>query len=381
MTNTFKFCEQGPKALSVAMSNRRGRGLLRWGRETLFCFLGVILLSSPAWSGVNLHLQTAPGGLTITSLGSNYTASFGSVNALGIGTPATGVTVIPLSNGAIYYFNYQLVFVGGLPTGQTAYVTAYASTNLGHPVALTLESCSYPATCNTSGQYSAISTSAATPTAVIPSPGIAKSVTVVAGLAIFVPDNNGASAWSGTDSASITYTMVNASSGAVSDVTTLSLNNVTLQTAVQMTLSSAVSGLTISPAADYSANFGNVNAMGIGPGAGLTTISSAGGFVYATPFQYSVAFTGFNASSGSVKAYVSTNFVHPAVLVLRTATALAGPYSNYSTSSTSPTTLTTTAANRSTATSYLGLFVSNINGPTSYSGADNATLTFTLTVP
>jgi len=106
-----------------------------------------------------------------------------------------------------------------------------------------------------------------------------------------------------------------------------------------------------------------------------------GGMIYATPFQYGVAFTGLNAVSGTVKAYVSTNFVHPTILQLRTATSLTGSYSNFSTSSAAPTSLTTTAANRSTSTSYLGLFVSSINGPTTFSGADNAILTFTLTVP
>lgn len=375
--------KQDPKASPDANSNRRGQGLFAWGVRSALCLLIVLMVSPAAWSGVNLHLVTAPGGITITSVGQNYSSSFGAVNALGVGAPAAGVTVIPLSNGALYYSTYQLTYVGGLPAGQTAYVTAYASTNFGHPIALVLQSCSYPGSCTTSGQYAAISTSVAAPTAIIPAPGIAKAVTVTAGLAIFVPDNNGATAWTGTDSATITYTMINSSSGATSDVTTLSLNNpsLTLQSAVQMTLASAAGGLAISPATDYSANFGNVNAMGIGPAAGLTTVSATGGTIYATPFQYNVAFTGFNASSGSVTAYVSTNFVHPAVLALRRATALAGPYTNFSTSSATPTTLTNSAGNRSTATGYLGLFVSNINGPTTFSGADNATLTLTLTVP
>jgi len=204
---------------------------------------------------------------------------------------------------------------------------------------------------------------------------------VTAGLAIFVPDNDGATAWTGSDSITITFTMTNFNTGAKIETLQWSLNGATLQTAVQLTLASAAGGLTISPASDYAANFGNVNAMGIGVGGGLTTVPAAGGMVYGTPYQYSVAFTDFISPTGSVSAYVSTNFAHPNVLQLQTATALGGPYSNFSTTSVTPTSLTTTATDRSTATSYLGLFVSNINGPTAYAGADNAILTLTLTVP
>src|ERR1051326_1173131 len=184
MNAPFHVRKQDPKASPDANSNRRGQGLFVWGVRSAFGLLIVLMLSPTAWSGVNLHLVTAPGGITITSVGQNYSSSFGAVNALGVGAPAAGVTVIPLSNGALYYSTYQLTYVGGLPTGQTAYVTAYASTNFGHPIALVLQSCSYPGSCTTSGQYAAISTSVAAPTAIIPAPGIAKAVTVTAGLAI-----------------------------------------------------------------------------------------------------------------------------------------------------------------------------------------------------
>ena len=383
MNVRFNARQQDPKAPSDANSSRRGPRVFRFAFIAALLWISTTVLLPTMWAGVNLHLLTAPGGITINSAGNNYTSGFGSVNALGVGTPAAGLTVIPLSNGTLYYTIYQLAIVGGLPAGQTAYVNAYASTNFGHPVALVLQSCPYPGSCNTAAQFSGISTAAGAPSTIIAAPGIAKNTVVTAGLALWVPDNNGATAWSGTDSAAITFTMVNNASGAVADVTTLSLNNpmLTLQTAVQMTLASAPGGLTLSPAADYSANFGNVNAMGIAPGAGLTTVSATAGIIYATGFQYSVAFSDFNGSAATVSAYVSTNFVHPAVLQLRTATALSGPYSNFSTSSVAPTVLTTSASNRTSATGYLGLFVSNINGITAYSGADNAILTFTLTVP
>ncbi|MGH9523799.1 MAG: hypothetical protein ACRD3E_14825 [Terriglobales bacterium] len=371
---------QHPQALPDVTSIRRGRGS-RCARVLLVLSFACVFVSQTAWAGANFDLQTAPGGITLTQVGNNYTSTFGSINALGIGAPAAGVTVIPLSNGTLYYASYQLFVHGGLPGNQTGYVTAYASSNFARPIALVLQSCPSSGSCNTAAQYSAMSTSAAVQTTVIAAPGISKNQTVAAGLAIFVPDNNGASAWSGTDSVTISFTMYNGTVGGTIETLQWSINSVNLQTAVGLTLSSAAGGLTISPATDYSANFGNVNAMGIGPAAGLTTSAVPGGVIYATPFQYSVAFSDFNSFTGTVTAYVSTNFVHSNVLVLHTATALVGPYSNFSTSSVAPTILTSNAADRSTGSSYLGLFVSNINGPTAFSGPDNAILTLTLTVP
>jgi hypothetical protein len=203
-----------------------------------------------------------------------------------------------------------------------------------------------------------------------------KSQTSTAGLAIFVPENNGAGAWSGADTAAITLRAYDFENGTLIDTVVLSLNNPneTLQTAVRLNLATATGGVTISPASDYSLGFGNVNALGIGPGAGLVTVSASGGIVYATPYNLLPVFSGINTLTCSISVHVSTDFVQDS-------SASGGPYSAISKNAGAPTSITTTAANRSTTTRYLGLFVSNINGASAFTGADSATLTYTLTVP
>jgi hypothetical protein len=305
------------------------------------------------------------------------------MNALAVGAPSAGVTVIPLSNGALYLTSYQLFVHGGLPAGHTGIVTAYASTNFGHPVALILESCPSTSACNASAQFSVLSINSGAQTTVIPSPGLAKGQTINAGLAIFVPDNNGAAAFSGTDAATISFSMFDNADGSLIETLMLSLNNPveTLQSAVRLTLASATGGLSIAPAADYSMNFGNVNGLGFGPGAGLTTSAATGGVVYSTPYLLQPAFSDQSSTSATIKTFVSTNFAHPTVLQLRDAAGSTGPFNNIGTTAGTAIQITNTAANRSTITRFLGLFVSNANGATAFSGSDSATLTFTLTVP
>ena len=341
----------------------------------------LFLTARPAQVGAGAHfdLVSAPGGITLTQVGNNYISSFGTMNALNIGTPAAGVTSIPLNNGTLYYTPYQLFVHGGLATGQTGWVTAYASTNFGNPAALILQSCPSTSACNTAAQFSNMSTNVGAQTTVIPQPGIAKSQTVTAGLAIFVPDNNGANAFNGTDQAVISFTMINNNTGAIIETLQLSLNNPreTLQSAVQLTLGTATGGLSITPAADYAMNFGNVNGFGIGPAAGLTVNSATGGVIYSTPYLLQPSFSDQSATTATIQLKLTTPFAHPAVLQLDDAAALTGPFTQITGGGV---TITTTAANRSTITRFLGLFVSNVSGAGSFRGADSATITIQMTV-
>jgi hypothetical protein len=75
------------------------------------------------------------------------------------------------------------------------------------------------------------------------------------------------------------------------------------------------------------------------------------------------------------------DFAHPAILELRDAALAGGPYTAISKIAGAPTSLTTTAGSGTGLTRYLGLFVSNANGAGTFTGADSATLTYTLTVP
>lgn len=343
--------------------------------------LAFLITAKPAMAQGTFNLLASPGGITGTLTGTDYINTFGNMNALGIGTPQTGLTVTALANGAIYFSQYQVQFTG-LPAGHNGRLTAYVSTNFNHPLALVPENCPSTSVCNTSGGYSATSTSAAAPSIVVASMG---NATVTVGIGLFLPDNDGAGAFTGVDSAAvISYSMTDLTTNKVVATATWTYNgtpNNTVQDAVRLTLSTAAGGLTVTAAADYSMNFGNVNGLGIGPGAGLTTVASAGGVIYSTPYLLNPVFTDFSSTTATIKVYVSTNFAHPLILKAEDAAASAGPYAVISTTAAAQTQITATAGNRISITRYLGLFVANTNGPTSFVGTDNATLTFTMTVP
>jgi hypothetical protein len=327
-------------------------------------------------------VAAAPGGITLTAGGTTHSGQFGTMNALGIGTPSAGVTVIPLNNGALYFTHYQIT-VTGLPNPHLAAVTAFVNSNFTHTTALIMESCPSSSSCNAAGNFSAISLLSGAPTTVVAAPGI-NDQTVTAGLAIFVPDNNGASAFTGIDAARITLTATDTTNNknfATAEIRLDTPVGETIQNAVRLTLATATGGLTVTPGADFSMNFGNVNGLGFGPGAGLTTVAADGGVVYSTPYVLQPAFTDFTSTTATIRTFVSTNFAHPTILILRDAAAGAGPYNNIGTTAGTATQITNTAASRSSITRFLGLFVSNANGATSFRGSDSATLTFTLTVP
>jgi hypothetical protein len=341
-----------------------------------------LLISAPTFLAAQANqtfiLQTAPGGASITGTTPSYTTSFGNLDALAVGTPAVGVTAIPVSNGVIYYSAVNFV-MGNLNGHHQGIISAYVSSNFTHPTAMILESCASNATCTTSTGYTTLSTSAGSPTTIVPQ--MPENSTTTAYIAIFVPDNNGPGAFSGTDSATVTFVGTDFQNGQPLNSVTLRFNSQSLVTAVQLTLASATGGLTISPASDYSMNFGAVNGLGVGPGAGLTVVSAAGGNIYSTPYTLTPVFSNFTSTTGTLKVAVSTNFAHSSVLIMQTAAAAAGPYSPISTTVATPTQITNGATSRTAVTPYLGLFVSSLNGAGAFNGADSATLTFTLTVP
>ena len=356
-----------------------------WPPALIILVVALMGLATPATAqNGTFTLSSAPGGIafTVGGGGNTYSSQFGVMNALGIGAPSAGVTVIPLNNGALYFTKYQLTMTG-LPNPHLAAVTAFVNSNFSHPAALIVQSCPSTSACTTSGNFSAMSTVAGAPTTVIPAPGI-NNQTVTAGLGIFLPDNDGAGAFTGLDTARITLTVTDTTNNKVLTTVEIRLDTPqgeTVQNAVRLTLATATGGLTVTPASDFSMNFGNVNGLGFGPGAGLTTVAAAGGVIYSTPYLLQPVFTDFTSTTATIKTFVSTNFAHPAILVLRDAAASAGPYNNIGTTAGTATQITNTAADRSSVTRFLGLFVSNVNGATVFRGSDSATLTFTLTVP
>jgi len=241
-------------------------------------------------------------------------------------------------------------------------------------------SCAYPGPCTSFSNYSNLPTTQATEIPVLPTQTSSTNYTAYLGL--FVQSFNGTIV--GSDSATLNFDVFDATHNHLSTVQ-LKLNNpsVTVQSAVQLQLATAASGITITPTGaspDYVASFGNVNGLGVLPGTGLSVVTGqvSNGSLYATPYTISPAFSGFSTTSGTKITVYSSGFAHPAVLKLYDSGSSGSGYGLISTSSGSPTTITSSVTNGTSFTRYLGLFVSNSNG--SFTGNDTATLTYTITV-
>jgi hypothetical protein len=339
------------------------------------------LAVGPDLRGQDVNIQQAAGGIAIGGTKNNRRSGFGNVNGLGIGTPVAGATIIAVTGGVLYSSPINLQ-VNGAGAGNPAVVGVRVSNNFAHSLLLQAFSCI--SGCTSAANYSAISlnpASMANDTPVIPSPGMSTNQTITVFVAVFVSNQDGALAFTGTDSVQLTYDTYNGANGQLRNTDTLTLNNPSenLQTAVQMTLGTAAGGLTISPATDYAANYGNVNGLGIGPGSGLSTVSVAGGTVYSTPYLINPEFSDFSSTTATIKVALTTNFAHPTVLQLEDSASSGGPFTQITVT---PLTITGSAGSFSSITRYLGLFVSSSNnGAGAFTGADTATLTFTMTVP
>ncbi len=376
-TNGFNLESNGGQVLGSVIPTVRSR-IKTCFLVPAFSLLVITMIAVDASGQTAFSILQATGGISFTKVGSAYETTFGDMNALGIGTPQSGLTVAPLSNGALYFSEYQVQFTGlGLGNAE---LTAYVSTNFAHPAAQIIENCPSTSACTSSAGYSAMSTASGAPSTVIASMGVS---TATVGIGIFLPDNDGASAFTGTDnSAVVTFTMTNVTFGitlATATMTfTLSPAN-TVQDAVSLALATAPSGLTVTGTSPYTMAFGNVNGLGVG--ATVPTVAAAGGIVYTTPYYLEPAFSDFTSTTAELEVYVSTNFAHPTLLQADDSAAAGGPYNAISTTVGSQTVITTTAADRSTITRYLGLFVSLNNTGTPFLGSDSATLTYTITVP
>jgi hypothetical protein len=347
------------------------------------CLIGIawaafFAIGSPAF-GQDMVLATNVAGIAIGGAKPTWSTGFGAVNGLGIGTPQAGATILqPVGGTGVLYTTPYNIVISGANNANRAVVRAYVSTNFVHPSIIQVYHC--VASCGAAANYAVMSTSVAAQSDVI-SPGLASNQTVTRYLAVFVSNQNGAAAFTGIDTAAVTFNIYRESNGSLQHTYKLNLTNPSqnIQTALRLQLSTAPAGRTIAAGADYSLGYGTVNGLGIGPGVGLTAAATGGGFLYSTPYLLKPAFSSFASVSGTLKAYVSTDFVHPAQLELRDSSNGAA-FSAFSKSAVAQTALTT-AASLATVTRYLGLFVSNANGAGVFTGNDNATVTYTLVVP
>ena len=149
-------------------------------------------------TALQLTLSTATGGVTVNAA-SDYSVTFGNVNGIGVG-PSAGLTVVPQAGGVIYSTPYTLTPAFSNFTSTTGTIKVAVSTNFAHSAVLSLRTAAASA-----GPYTTISTSVASPTQITNTATSRTAVTPYLGL--FVSTANGAGAFNGSDSATLTYTL------------------------------------------------------------------------------------------------------------------------------------------------------------------------------
>ena len=127
-------------------SSPAGRCVVRRFRRPLsrlfILAIAAIAFTKPATAQKGTFtVSAAPGGIALAAGGGGtLSGQFGTMNALGLGTPGAGVTVIPLTNGALYLTHYH-INISGLPNPHLGAVTAFVNSNFTHPAALIMQSC------------------------------------------------------------------------------------------------------------------------------------------------------------------------------------------------------------------------------------------------
>jgi hypothetical protein len=149
----------------------------------------------------------------------------------------------------------------------------------------------------------------------------------------------------------------------------------TVQTAVQLNISTGTGGATVSGSDAtglYSISFGNVNGLGLGtPAAGVSVVADGSGALYKTPINLTPVYSGFTTETATIE--VEQDASGDTVLA-REGNASISAASTVSTST--PATVANGAASGVAIERYVGMYVNR----TEAAGAKSATLIYTVTV-
>lgn len=149
----------------------------------------------------------------------------------------------------------------------------------------------------------------------------------------------------------------------------------TVQTAVQLNISTVLGGATVSGSTStglFAINFGNVNGLGVGSVAsGVTVVADPSGALYKTPINLSPVYSGFTDETASIE--VEQNAAGD-TQVAREGNSSISASSTVSTST--PASVATGKASGSSVERYVGIYVARAEA----AGAKSATLIYTVTV-
>ena len=352
--------------------------------RTAVLALLVIALHAEVAFAAAITLSSSASGVVLGGSSAAATMNLGTGNGLGVGAAATGVQRVTLASGPTYSSPFT-VSLNGWGGSAAVTVTAYVSTNFAHGSGATpLMRATYciAADCTVAANHLFLSTSSAAPTTIRTALGNNDSFSTSNGaLIVYV---NGSTAFTGAETATITFTAIDANNTTHNDTATLTISS-TVQTAVQFSLDTGSGpAVTGGSTTDYLIDFGTVDGLGVSSGNGATRSASAGGALYSTSYLVKPAFSSMTSTTGTVRMYVSANFAHPALLQLQdSSTGASNNFSAISTNSAaaSQTLISSTAVSKASLTRYLGLFVFAVNGASAFVGADNAVITYTVIVP
>lgn len=149
----------------------------------------------------------------------------------------------------------------------------------------------------------------------------------------------------------------------------------TVQTAVQLNISTGSGGATVSGSTStglFAINFGNVNGLGVGSVAsGVTVVADSSGALYKTPISLSPVYSGFTDETASIEVEQDAA---GDTQVAREGNSSITASSTVSTST--PASVATGKASGSSVERYVGIYVARAEA----AGAKSATLIYTVTV-
>ena len=167
----------------------------------------------------------------------------------------------------------------------------------------------------------------------------------------------------------------------------------TIQKAVRLTLSTGTAAVAHCAVVnnggnpDYTMSFGTVDALGINAGnCNLfgPTVPGVDSAIYWSDYNLTPIFTGQSVSTNTITAQVTTNFTAANASIVRdsanSSTVPTGAAQFTAMGVASADTIATNAANGTALTRFIGVAIAPTNGAGTLTGAQSATVTFTLTV-
>ncbi|MBI2677680.1 MAG: hypothetical protein HYX28_02750 [Candidatus Koribacter versatilis] len=354
----------------------------------MLALLGLAVLVVPAAQAAQVTINLTTNGLPVGgSKAAGYTWNMGAMNGLGVGTPAANVTIAtPISaTGAIYESSINFV-ISGLPGPHLTAIKGFVSTPFPAAAVNALRAVGCSNNCGAAaGSYAVLGNSLATAATLQTS---TDNGTVIGNIGIQALNLNGASAFTGSATVTVSIVALDTTNGNT-DTVTLAIT-VNSQNAMRLALSTgaAAPNCTVSPANNigpYSINFGSVNGVGVTSSACVQT-TGTNPVVYFTNYRVTPTWSGFTSgTNGTLTAYVSTDFVNNTFLKIREAATSAGLTTNMSTNAGAPQTLGTAGAivSATPLSRVLGVAVTPNNTfvPAGGGTSDSAVITYTLMVP